>query len=185
MTIDLIPKKEPEFAKAVEHLKSELKTLRTGRASASLVQNIPVDYYGTKTPLISIAAIGIPETLTITIQPYDRNALKDVEKAIQTSNLGLNPVNDGTMIRLNIPKMTEERRKELVKVVSQMSEKTRVTIRNIREEIWKEIQKLEKDGNISEDEKMRAKDDLQKVVDKYNEEVKKLADAKEQEVLTI
>jgi ribosome recycling factor len=185
MNIDLVSKKEPEFAKAVEHLKSELKTLRTGRASGQLVENLEVEYYGVKTPLIQIAQITVPEPRTLAIQPYDKNALKDIEKAVQLSNLGINPVNDGTYVRLNIPPMTEERRKELVKVVSQMSEKARVSVRNVREEIWKEIQKMEKDGKISEDEKMRAKDDMQKIVDKYNEEIKKLAEAKEQEVMTI
>lgn len=184
MNLDLT-KKETEFARAVEHFKAELKTLRTGRASAQLVEHLEVEYYGTKTPLIQIAQIAVPEPRSITIQPYDKNALKDIEKAIQTSNLGINPINDGTYIRLNIPPMTEERRIELVKVVSQMSEKTRVSIRNIREEIWKEIQKQEKEGKISEDDKIGAKEDLQKMVDKYNEEVKKLAHAKESEIMTI
>lgn len=181
----MISKKEPEFAKAVEHLKTELKTLRTGRASSQLVENLQVEYYGAPTALIQIAQITVPEARTITIQPYDKSALKDIEKAIQSSNLGINPVNDGAYIRLTIPAMTEERRKELVKVVSQLAEKARVAVRNIREEIWKEIQKMEKDGKISEDEKMRAKDDMQKVVDKYNDEIKKIVDTKEQEVMTI
>jgi ribosome recycling factor len=181
----LVNQREPEFAKAVEHLKSELATLRTGRASAGLVENLMVEAYGTMSPLLTMAQITVPEPRLITIQPYDKSLLKDIEKAIQTSSLGINPVNDGNLIRLAIPAMTEERRKDLVKVVSQMSEKTRVAIRNVREEIVKELQKLEKDGKISEDEKISAKDDLQKLVDKYNEEVKKLADAKEKEVLTI
>jgi ribosome recycling factor len=180
-----VNEKEPEFAKAVEHLKSELSTLRTGRASSSLVEQIQVDYYGVKTPLIQIAQIAVPEPRMITVQPYDKNALKEIEKAIQTSNLGINPVNDGNLIRLVVPSMTEERRKELVKIVSQMEEKARVSVRNIREEIVKEIQRQEKDGKISEDEKITAKDDLQKVVDKYNEEIKKLAETKEKEVMTI
>lgn len=185
MNLDLVTKKEPEFAKAIEHFKSELTTLRTGRATSGLVEHLEIDYYGTKTPLIQIAQITIPEPKSIAIQPYDKNALKDIEKAIQSSNLGINPVNDGAFIRLNIPPMTEERRKELVKVVGQMEEKTRVAIRNIREEIWKDIQKQEKDGKISEDDKIRAKEDMQKMVDKYNEEVKKLAEAKEKEIMTI
>lgn len=184
MPIDLT-KKESEFAKAVEHLKSELKTLRTGRASSQLVEHLEVEYYGAKTPLIQIAQIAVPEPRSITIQPYDKNALKDIEKAVQTSNLGINPINDGTYIRLNIPQMTEERRKELVKVVSQMVERARVTIRNIREELWKEIQREEKEGEISEDDKISAKEDMQKMVDKHNEEIKRLAEAKESEVLTI
>ena len=182
---DLITKKESEFAKAVEHLKSELSTLRTGRASAGLVENIIVDFYGTATPLMHMAQISIPEPRMIAIQPYDKNSLKDIEKAIQASNIGINPVNDGSYIRLTIPQMTEERRKDLVKIVSQTGEKARVSVRNIREEIWREIQNMEKDGQMSEDDKISGKEDLQKMVDKFNDEIKKLADAKEKEVLTI
>jgi ribosome recycling factor len=185
MNLDLIDKKQPEFVKAVEHLKSELSTLRTGRANTSLVENISVEYYGAPALLMTIAQITVPESRSIAIQPYDKNALKDIEKAIQASNLGINPVNDGSYIRLNIPQMTEERRKELVKVVGQMAEKARVSIRNIREEIWKEIQKQEKDGKLSEDQKISGKEDLQKIVDKHNEEIKKIAEAKEKEVMTI
>jgi ribosome recycling factor len=181
----LVNQHEPEFAKAVEHLKNELATLRTGRASASLVENLMVEAYGAMSPLLTMAQITVPEPRLITIQPYDKSLLKEIEKAIHASSLGINPVNDGNLIRLAIPAMTEERRKELAKVVSQMSEKTRVAIRNVREEIVKELQKLEKDSKISEDEKISAKDDLQKLVDKYNEEVKKLVETKEKEVMTI
>ncbi len=185
MNLDVLEKKQSEFGKVVDHLKSELATLRTGRANASLVENLNVEYYGAQTPLMGIAQITIPEPRQIAIQPYDKNALKDIEKAVQTSNLGINPVNDGNYIRLTIPQMTEERRKDLVKIVSQMAEKARVGIRNIREEIWKEIQKQQKDGKISEDDMRNGKEDLQKVVDKFNEEIKKIAEAKETEVLTI
>ncbi|MBI4363716.1 MAG: ribosome recycling factor [Candidatus Doudnabacteria bacterium] len=185
MNLDLIDKKEGEFAKVIEHLKSELATLRTGRASTTLVDHIEVDYYGTKTPLIQLGQIAVPEPRMITIQPYDKGIIKDIEKAIQASNIGINPSNDGNFIRLTIPQMTEERRKELTKLVSQISEKSRVSIRNIREEIWREIQNFEKIGKISEDDKIKGKEDLQKVVDKYNEEVKRLAQAKEKEILTI
>lgn len=185
MNLDLINKKQADFQKIVEHLKSELATLRTGRASASLVEHIEVDYYGVRTPLIQLAQIAVPEPRMITIQPYDKNAIKDIEKAIQASNIGTNPSNDGVFVRLVVPQMTEERRKELVKVVSKISEKARVSVRNIREEVWKEMKNLEKDGKISEDDKIRGKEDLQKLVDKYNEEIKKLSAAKEKEVLTI
>jgi len=180
-----ISKKESEFQKAVDHLKGELATLRTGRANASLVEHIEAEYYGAKTPLIQMAQITVPEPRMIAIQPYDKNSLKDIEKAIQASNIGINPVNDGNFIRLTIPQMTEERRKEIVKMVAQMVEKSRVTIRNIREEIWKELQKMEKDNKLSEDDLRSGKDDLQKVVDKYNDELKKIAEAKEKEVMTI
>jgi ribosome recycling factor len=185
MTLELINKRTKDFESAVEHLKQELSTLRTGRANSSLVEHIQVEYYGAMTELVGIAQIAVPEPRQITIQPYDKNALKDIEKAIQQSNIGINPVNDGTVIRLNIPQMTEERRKELAKSVSQMSEKTRVTIRNLREDIWKEIQRLEKVGDLSVDENISGKDELQKIVDKYNAEIKKISDAKEQEVMTI
>ncbi len=181
----LITTKDSHFAKAVDHLKAELATLRTGRASTGLVEHLLVEYYETKTPLIQLAQIAVPEPRLITIQPYDKAVLKDIEKAIQTSNLGINPVNDGSLIRLNIPSMTEERRKELAKAVSQMAEKTRVSIRNVREEIVKEIQKLEKDGKLSEDDKITAREDLQEMVNKYNGEVKTLAESKEKEVMTI
>lgn len=183
--IAFINQKEPEFTKAVDHLKGELSTLRTGRANSALVENLEIDYYGVKTPLIQIAQIAVPEPRQISIQPYDKNALKDIEKAVQISNIGITPINDGTYIRLNIPPMTEERRKELVKVVSQMSEKARVGIRNVREDIWREIQRMEKDGEISEDDKIGGKVELQKIVDKYNDDIKNIIDAKEQEVMTI
>lgn len=177
---DIITKKESEFIRAVEHLKSELSTLRTGRANAALVEHLEVEYYGATSPLLQIAQITVPEPRSIAIQPYDKNALKDIEKAVQASNLGINPVNDGAYIRLTIPQMTEDRRKELVKIVSQMSEKARVSIRSVREEIWKEIQ-----ASPKEDDVRTGKEDLQKVVDKYNDEIKKIVETKEKEVLTI
>ena len=185
MNLDLISKKKPDFEKAVGHLRGEFLTLRTGRASASLVENLMVEYYGANTPLIQLAQIGVPESRVITIQPYDKNVLSAIEKAIQSSNLGLNPANEGNLIRLNIPPMTEERRVELAKIVSAMSEKSRVAVRNIREDIWREVQKLEKEGQISEDEKIDAREELQEVVDEKNQEIKKITQAKEQEVMTI
>ncbi len=185
MNIAIIDQKQGEFQKALDHLKNELATLRTGRANASLVEFLTVEYYGSPTPLIQIAQITVPEPRVIAIQPYDKSALKDIEKAIQTSNIGITPVNDGNFVRLNIPPMTEDRRKEMVKVVGQMSEKARVGIRNVREEIWKEIQRLEKDGKISEDDKISGKEELEEVVQKFNDEIKKLAEAKEKEVMTI
>ncbi len=185
MALPLITKKEAEFGKIFEHLKNELATLRTGRASAALVEHLEVEYYGVKTSLRQLAQITVPEPKMITIQPYDKHVLKDIEKAVSVSNLGINPVNDGNFIRLSIPPMTEERRKELVKAVSQLSEKARVAVRNVREEIWKEIQRMEKDGKLPEDDKLAAKEDLQKIVDKYNGEIKSVAEAKEKEVMTI
>lgn len=185
MEQQFIKNKESEFQKSLEHLKQELATLRTGRANSALVDHLEVEYYGTRTPLMQMAQIAVPEARMITIQPYDKSAMKDIEKAIQASNIGINPTNDGNFIRLVIPAMTEERRKELAKAVAQISEKTRVVIRNIREEIWKDIQKKEKAGELSEDDKTFGKEQLQKLVDKYNEEVKKYAEVKEKEIMTI
>lgn len=166
-------------------MKNDLSTLRTGRANAALVENIMVEFYGVPTQLSHMAQIMIPEARVIAIQPFDKSALKDIEKAIIVSNIGITPMNDGNFVRLNIPSMTEERRKEIVKVVGQMAEKARVAVRNVREEVWKEIQNMEKDGKISEDDKIAGKQELQKVVDKFNDEIKKLAETKEKEVLTI
>ncbi|MBX4187713.1 MAG: ribosome recycling factor [Candidatus Doudnabacteria bacterium] len=185
MNSQMIASRESDFEKIIEHFKQELATLRTGRASSSLVEHMMVDFYGVPTELLAIAQIAVPEPRQITIQPYDRNALKDIEKAVQQSNLGINPVNDGAVIRLTIPAMTEDRRKELGKIVAQMTEKARVSIRNVREEIWKEVQRQEQGGDISEDDKISAKDQLQKIVDKWNAEIKKLSEIKEQEVMTI
>ena len=185
MNLSILDQKQTEFQKVVEHLKSELATLRTGRANSSLVEHLMVEYYGATTPLIQIAQISVPEPRSIAIQPYDKNALKDIEKAVMTSNIGITPVNDGNFIRLNIPPMTEERRKDIVKLVGQMAEKARVSVRNLREDVWKEIQKMEEDGKITEDDKIAAKDELQEVVNKYNDEIKKIAEAKEKEVMTI
>lgn len=183
--MDLIKNKKTEFEKTVEYLRTELSTLRTGRASSGLVESLIIDYYGAKTPLLQLAQITVPEPRVITIQPYDKAALPAIEKAIQASTLGINPSNEGSLIRLVIPPMTEERRKDMVKTVSQLGEKARVAIRNIREEIWKEIQKQEKDGKITEDEQSNAKEELQEVVDEKNEEIKKISEAKEKEVMTV
>jgi ribosome recycling factor len=185
MNLDLISNKEAEFEKAVEHLKGELMTLRTGRASAGLVENLMVDYYGGKSPLLQLAQIGVPEPRVITIQPYDKNALPAIEKAVQSSNLGINPANEGNLIRLNIPPMTEERRKDLAKTVSAMSEKARVAIRNIREDIVKEIQAMEKNNKISEDDKIRSKEELQELVNEFNKKIKEISEAKEKEIMTV
>jgi ribosome recycling factor len=185
MNLQILEQKQTEFQKAIDHLKSEMATLRTGRASSALVEYLNVEYYGAQTPLIQIAQISVPEPRVIAIQPYDKSALKDIEKAIQASNIGITPVNDGNFVRLNIPAMTEERRKELVKVVGQMAEKARVAVRNVREEVWKEIQKMEENGKITEDDKISGKQELQEVVDKFNGEIKTMADAKEKEVMTI
>ena len=181
----IISEKKSEMEKAIEHLSFELGKLRTGRATPSLVEDIKVDYYGNKSPLKQIASINVPEPRQITIQPWDRGAIVPIESAIRESDLGLNPVNDGILIRLIIPALTEERRKDLVKVLGAKVEEGRISIRNIREDAWKEIQEMEKEGQISEDEKFRAKDKLQAVVDEYNKKIEEIREKKEKEIMTV
>lgn len=174
-----------KFDKAIEHFKQELSSLRTGRANPALVENIQVESYGSKMPLTHIASVSIPDAKTIAIQPWDKSNIGPIEKAIQAANIGLNPVNDGMLVRLNIPPMTEERRKEMVKLLGQISEKAKIAIRNVREEIIKEFKKQEEEQNLTEDDISGMKKDLQEVVDRYNEQVKEISTAKEKEIMTI
>jgi ribosome recycling factor len=183
--MNTIEEKKYLFESAITHLNQELDSVRTGRAHPALVENIMVDYYGTKTPLIQLATIAIPDARTILIQPWDKNCTKDIEKALQISDLGLNPVNEGNTLLLPIPALTEERRKELVKIVNQKVEEARVAVRNIREEIWKSIRDQEKTGDISEDEMFRQQKDLQKLVDEFQENIKGISTKKETEIMTI
>lgn len=185
MIKELIDGKKVDFENAVEHFVMEAAKIRTGRANPGLVENLLVDYYGTKTPLRQIASINIPEARQILIQPWDKGSLVMIEAAIRESDLGFNPANDGQSIRITLPQLTEDRRKELVKVLNHRAEEERIVIRTVREEIWKEIQDLEKDGGISEDDKFKGKDDLQKIVDGYNAKIEELRLKKEQEVLTV
>ena len=185
MVNDLIAKNKVEFEKAVEHFKEELGQLRTGRASSALVENLMVEYYGSMSPLKQIASISIPEARTIAISPWSRDSLINIEKAIRESQLNLNPINDGQLIRINMPALNEERRKELVKVLNQKAEEARVVVRKVRENIWDEIQEIEKQGKIGEDDKFSGKDKLQKVVDEYNEKIDEFRKKKEEEIMTI
>lgn len=174
-----------KFENVIDHLKHELSALRTGRASSGLVENILVESYGSKLPLSHMASISIPDAKSIAIQPWDKANLGPIEKAIQASNIGLNPVNDGALIRLSIPPMTEERRKEMSKVVGQLAEQAKVSIRNIREDLHKDLKKQEDDNTMTADDVVSGKKDLQAVVDGYNEHVKDIAVAKEKEIMTI
>ncbi|OGI16296.1 MAG: ribosome recycling factor [Candidatus Moranbacteria bacterium RBG_19FT_COMBO_42_6] len=180
-----IESKKPEFEKALEYFKEELNQLRTGRASGALVENLTVDYYGAKSPLKQVASISIPEPRTIVISPWDKGSLVNIEAAIRESQLNLNPVNDGQVIRINIPALNEERRKELVKVLNQKTEEAKVSVRRIREEIWNEIQQLEKDGKMGEDEKFIGKDKLQEAVDSYNKMIEEVREKKEKDIMTV
>jgi len=182
---ELIVKKTPNFASAVEHFAIEAAKIRTGRANPGLVENLLVDYYGTKTPLKQIANVNIPEARQILIQPWDKGSLVFVEAAIRESDLGVNPGNDGQNIRIVLPALTEDRRKDFVKTLNHRAEECRIAIRVVREEIWKEIQELERTSVIAEDDKFRGKDELQKIVDEYNQKLEIIREKKEKEILTV
>jgi ribosome recycling factor len=185
MLDEIINKRKNDFEKSMEFYKEELGKLRTGRASTSLVEGLMVDYYGTKSPIKQVASISTPEARTIMISPWDKDNLVNIEKAVRESQLNLNPINDGQVIRINIPALTEERRKELVKVLNQKTEDARIAVRKIREDLWDEIQDLEKSGKIGEDDKFAGKDKLQKVVDEYNSKIEGIRDKKEEEIMTV
>lgn len=176
---------KPRLDETLIHFTDEAAKLRTGRAHPALVEGILVDYYGTETPLKQIAGVSIPEARSIVISPWDKGALLQIESAIRAGDLGLNPVNDGSVIRITLPALTEDRRKELVKSLNQRSEEARIAVRTAREDVWKEIQKLEAEGGISEDDKFHGKDELQKVVDEYNKKIEELREKKEAEIMTI
>ncbi len=171
--------------KSVAALSDDFTSLRTGRASASLFDKIKVDYYGQSTPLAQAATISVPEARLVVIQPWDKALLSEIERAIQKSELSVNPNNDGKVIRINIPPLTEERRKELVKVARNQAEQCKVAIRNIRRDANDELKKLQKGGDISEDDEKRGTDDIQKLTDKYVEEAGKVLESKEQEIMEV
>jgi ribosome recycling factor len=171
--------------KAVEALKHELMTVRTGRASSGLVEHIKVEYYGTPTPLQQLATISTPDAKLIVITPYDKTALGSIEKAIQKSDLGLTPNSDGNVVRLSIPPLTEERRKELAKHIRKRVEEARVAVRNVRRDVHDHLRKLEHDHSISQDDLKRSENDLQKLTDEQVSQVDSIGEEKEQEVLTV
>ncbi len=181
----MIESKKQDFESAVEHFANEASKIRTGRAHPGLVENLMVDYYGTRTPLKQIASISIPEARQILVQPWDKGSLVLIEAAFRESDLGLNPGNDGIALRVTLPSLTEETRKDFVKALNQRAEDGRIAIRNIREEIWKDIQESEKRGEISEDDKFAGKDELQKVIDEYNQKLEAFRKKKEEEILTV
>ena len=176
---------EARMSDAVEAMDRDFNHIRTGRASTSLVERISVDYYGTQTPLNQLASISVPESTTIVIQPWDRSVLGAVEKAIQKSDVGITPNNDGTVVRLNIPPLTEERRKDLVKQVHKRMEETKVEIRNHRRDALEAIRKREKDGDLGSDESHREQELLEKLTHKWTDEVDRVGAAKEAEVLEV
>lgn len=182
---EIVNKKRDDLEKAIEHLKLETGKIRTGRANPSMVEDLLVDYYGTKTPMKQVASINTPEPRMIVIQPWDKGALTAIESAIRESDLNLNPNNDGVLVRVNIPMLTEERRKEMVKTLNQKTEDGRIAVRSIRENVWKEIQDAEKRGEISEDDKFKGKDKLQEIIDEYNKKIEDIRVKKEVEIMTV
>jgi ribosome recycling factor len=185
MTADLFDDAERRMKKAIEALKQDLGGIRTGRASAALVERIQVEYYGAPTPLTHVATISVPEARLLIIQPWDRKLLTDIEKAIQKSDLGINPNNDGQVIRLNIPPMNEERRRDLVKSLHKKLDEHKVAVRNIRRDIHDKLRDREKKKEVSEDELKRSTDRLQKLTDRYIDEMDKVGKTKEQEILEV
>lgn len=180
-----LPDAESKMQKAVESTQHSFNTIRTGRANASLLDKVSVDYYGAPTPLKSLASITTPDASTIMIQPYDRSSLNIIEKAISLSDIGLTPSNDGSNIRLNIPPLTSDRRKELVKVAAKYAEEGKVSIRNIRRDAVDSIRKQEKSAEISEDEAKDVQDKIQKMTDKYINKIESLLAEKEKDITTV
>ena len=174
---------EERMEKSIASLKDSLNTVRTGRASAALFDKVRVDYYGSKSPLNQVATVSIPEARSVIIQPFDKTLVGEIEKAIQTADLGLNPSNDGKVISIAIPPLTAERRKELVKQVKAIAETSRTAIRNIRRDGNDELKKLQKSGELTEDGLKQEEDKLQKLTDKYIAEINKIYDSKEKEIL--
>lgn len=186
MTVkDILANHEDKMKKALEVLRKEYGSLRAGRATPALLDKITVDYYGTPTPLNQVGNISVPEPRQLIIQPWERTLLGAIEKAILKSDLGLTPNNDGSVIRLNIPQLTQQRRSELVKVVHKKAEDDRVAIRNLRRDANEAVKKLEKDKVISEDEVKKAQDDIQKLTDKYIKEIDHVMAAKEKEIMEV
>ena len=169
--------------KTIEGLKNEMNTIRTGRASASLFDKVRVDYYGAKSPLSQVAQISIPEARSVVISPFDKSLITEIEKAILVADLGLNPSNDGKVIRIAIPALTADRRKELVKQAKSVAENYKTTIRNIRRDGNDDLKKQQKSGEITEDQLKKETDDLQKLTDKYVAEIQAVCDAKEKEIM--
>jgi ribosome recycling factor len=176
---------EDKLKKSLVALKKDLSKLRTGVASVSLLEDIKIDYYNQPTPLNQVAAIGVPDSRTITVQPWDNTVINEIEKAIQKSDLGVNPASDGKIIRLSFPKLTEERRRELTKVGSKMLENTKIAMRNVRRDINEKLKKMEKDKVLSQDDLRKHQDEVQKITDKHIEMAEKIYLEKEKEIMAI
>ena len=178
-------KLQQQMDKTIEALKFEFSTIRAGRANAQMLDKIRVDYYGTPTPINQVGSISVPEPRTLMISAWDKSAMKEIKKAIRNSDLGLNPTNDGEVIRINVPALTEERRKELCKQAKKASEEFKVRLRNERRDANDKLKKLEKEGEITEDELKKAQDNVQKMTDKYTKEIDSLLETKEKDIMAV
>jgi ribosome recycling factor len=184
MTVnEIVDSSRKQMEKSHEHYKSQIEKIRTGRASSSILDGVMVDYYGSPTPLSQTANVSVPDARTIVINPYDKGILQGIEKAIQQADLGFNPQNDGSIIRINVPPLTEERRKEFVKLSKKIAEEGKVAIRNIRRDMMEALKKSEKNKEISEDDRKKGEDLLQKVTDDFVLKVDKVVSEKEKELL--
>lgn len=185
MLKDIIKEAEEKMKKSISVLKQDLSTMKAGRANPSILDRIEVDYYGTMTPLNQMANVSTPEPRILLIQPWDKSSMKSIEKAILISDLGLNPSNDGNTIRLVIPELTEETRKNIVKNVKKAGEESKVAVRSIRRDANDKVKALKKDNSITEDEAKKSEEDIQKKTDSFMKEIEKLVETKEKEVMTV
>ena len=182
---DVLKKNDERMQRRIDHLVDEFKGIRAGRANAALVDKVMVEYYGTPTPLKALTNISVPEPRTLLITPFDPKSIPEIEKAINIANIGINPVNDGKVIRLQIPQVTEERRKELTKTVKKMGEDTKVAVRNLRRDANDKVKKLEKAGDYTEDDRKEALDDIQKMVDQAIKDIDQIVADKEKEIMEV
>jgi ribosome recycling factor len=182
---NLVADAELHMGQTLDVLRRELGTIRTGRANPSVIEHVSVDYYGAPTPLLQLATITSPDPRQLLVQPYDRSAIGGIEKALRASDLGFNPTNEGTLIRISIPPLTEERRRDLVKVVHKRVEEAKVAIRNVRRDVNDQLKKLRKDKELSEDEEKRVQEQLQKATDRYIRDAEAIGQAKETDMLEV
>lgn len=182
---DALKRAEERMQRRINHLNDEYKTIRAGRANPSILDKVKVDYYGTPTPVNQVANVSVPEARTITIQPWDASMLGAINKAIQVSDIGINPQNDGKLIRLNFPPLTEDRRKEIVKDVSKIAEGTKVQIRNVRRDAIDDLKKLKKNGDLTEDDLKDGEKEMQKLTDKFIKQTDSICDDKKKEIMEL
>lgn len=182
---DLLDKADERMEETVSYLRSELKTIRAGRASPAMLENVTVDYYGSQTPLNQVASVSAPQADLLVVQPFDRNSMEDIQRGIMKADLGLNPNNDGEKIRIPIPPLSQERRKELVETARERAEEAKISVRNIRRDAKNEIQSIVDEENLSEDVRYGAEEDLQNITDTYTEQVDSLLEKKKERIMEV